>query len=208
MAGRNTASIKAVLFDLGGVLVELRGEAHMMSLVGGRMTRDAMWHTWLHSPAVRLHETGRIGAEEFAREAIREFGLEIAPADFLTGFRAWVKAPFEGEHDLLRATGERYITALASNISAVHWPLIEAMGIPAAAHHVFASHLVGEIKPDAAYFAEALRRIGVAPHEAVFFDDNLINVEGARAVGIDAHRTMGVIETRNKLVELGMLERG
>ena len=42
------------------------------------------------------------------------------------------------------------------------------------------------MKPDRAIYDAAIERAGVAAHEVFFTDDRLENVEGARAVGIDA----------------------
>ena len=39
----------------------------------------------------------------------------------------------------------------------------------------------------------------------MFFDDNVVNVEGARAFGIEAHVVRGLAETRARLVELDLL---
>ena len=38
--------IKAVLFDFGGVLAELRGETHLLSLMKNRMTREVGLHAY------------------------------------------------------------------------------------------------------------------------------------------------------------------
>ena len=43
------------------------------------------------------------------------------------------------------------------------------------------------LKPDPAIYFLALKRFGLKPDEALFIDDRLINVEGARAVGMRAH---------------------
>jgi putative hydrolase of the HAD superfamily len=45
----------------------------------------------------------------------------------------------------------------------------------------------GVIKPDAAIYRLCLDALGCKPHRALFFDDRPRNVEGARAVGMDAH---------------------
>lgn len=42
------------------------------------------------------------------------------------------------------------------------------------------------VKPDPAFFRLALARWGVPAESCLFIDDNLANVQGARAVGIDA----------------------
>ena len=45
----------------------------------------------------------------------------------------------------------------------------------------------GVIKPDAAIYRRCLDALGCEPQRALFFDDRPRNVEGARAVGMDAH---------------------
>ena len=196
---------KAILFDLGGVLCELRGEAHMMKLLGGLQTREQMWRAWLASPAVRAHESGQLSEIEFAKQVVAEFSLDIAPEAYLIEFRDWIIGPFPGALDLLSHTKERYQTALLSNIGSAHWPKVETMDLLPRVHHAFPSFKLGAVKPDRQYFQRALSAMNISPDEAIFFDDNQINCDGAVAFGIAAHCTRGVEETRGKLKELGLL---
>jgi len=48
------------------------------------------------------------------------------------------------------------------------------------------SYELGVIKPEAAIYWHAIEGLGVKPAEALFLDDRLENVEGARAAGIHA----------------------
>ncbi|MEQ1516335.1 MAG: HAD-IA family hydrolase [Usitatibacteraceae bacterium] len=196
---------KAILFDLGGVVCELRGEEHMMKLLGGLQSRDEMWRAWLSSPSVRAHESGRIDEIEFAKRVIAEFNLEVAPDVYLNIFRDWLIGPFPGAFDLLDRTKARYRTALLSNIGSAHWPKVETMDLLPRLHHAFPSFKLGAVKPDAAYFRLALDAMNVSPDEAIFFDDNQINCDGANAFGIASFCTRGVKETLAKLLELDLL---
>lgn len=196
---------KAILFDLGGVLCELRGEAHMMKLLGGLQTREQMWRAWLASPAVRAHESGQLSEMEFAKQVVAEFDLDIAPEAYLIEFRDWLVGPFPGTLDLLSHTKERYQTALLSNIGRAHWSKVEAMDVLPRVHHALPSFKLGAVKPDREYFQRALNVMNISPDEAIFFDDNQINCDGAVDFGIAAYCTRGVEETRGKLVELGLL---
>jgi putative hydrolase of the HAD superfamily len=198
---------RAVLLDMGGVLVELGGEKPFLELLGGSHTRESMWRMWLHSPSVRAHETGRLDTQAFAEAAVAEFGLSIGPEAFLEHFGSWIVGPYEGVHALLEDLSARHETAILTNISAVHTDIVSQYGLFERVRHVFASHLVGEIKPDRAYFEHVLARMGLAPHEAVFLDDNEINADGARACGIEAHVVRGLDETRATLAGLGYLGR-
>lgn len=198
----------AVLLDMGGVLVELGGEQPFLEMIGGDLTREELWHRWLHSPAVRAHETGRLTSEAFAEQAVREFGLALAPAEFLEHFRGWLHLPYEGVHELLDELSGRHRTAILTNISGVHWPIAESYGIFERVERVVASFQVGAVKPDRDFFAIALEELGASAGDAVFLDDNLVNVQGARAFGIEAHVVRGLAETRAKLVELDLLPPG
>jgi len=197
--------MRTVLLDMGGVLVELGGEQPFLEMIGGELSRDELWHRWLHSPAVRAHETGRLDSRAFAEQAVEEFGIALAPEDFLAQFTGWLHRPYEGVHDLLEELSSRHRTAILTNISGVHWPIAESYGIFDRVERVIASFRIGAIKPDRDFFEIALAEMGVATDEVVFFDDNIVNVEGARAFGIESHVVRGLAETRAKLIELEFL---
>ena len=199
------SGIKAVLFDFGGVLAELRAETHLRGLLKQGMTGEQMWATWSHSPAVRAHESGHISAEEFSRRIVDELELTIPPREFLDGFREWIIGPFADTHALIRDVAARHTTALVTNTSAVHWPVIESMGVLPHMHHVFASYQIGRIKPDREYFEFVLTEMGLLPGEAVFLDDSAINVAAARELGIHARRAEGAANARRELVLLDIL---
>jgi putative hydrolase of the HAD superfamily len=197
--------IKAILFDLGGVLVRLRAEEHARTLFGPHTSLPEFWRTWLYSPAVRAHETGKIDATTFASQVVAEMKLPVTADDFLAGFATWINGTFDETHVLMQACHARYTTALLTNVSAFHWPIVESLNILPYAHHVHASFQVGLIKPDHDYFEVALTRVGVRADEAIFFDDSHINIAAARAVGIEAHEVKGASAVLQVLRERALL---
>ena len=201
------SGIKAVLFDFGGVLAELRGEAHLLSLMKNRITKEEVWAQWSASPAVRAHETGTISAEQFSRMVVAELALPVAPLEFLTGFRNWIVGPFAESRALIQEVALRHTTALVSNTSAVHWPAIESTGVLAHMHHVFASYQIGRIKPDHAYFEFVLEQMRLTPREAVFLDDGAHNIDSARELGLHAYRVESAAAARRQLTAIGVLTK-
>lgn len=83
---------------------------------------------------------------------------------------------------------------------------------PAHARHPFiglfrdyiVSGLVKCSKPDAAIYELACRTGGFRPADAVFIDDVLTNVEGARAIGMHAIHHRSAAETSAELRSLGL----
>jgi HAD superfamily hydrolase (TIGR01509 family) len=66
------------------------------------------------------------------------------------------------------------------------------------------SGLVGHSKPDAAIYRLACRSGGFAPDAAVFVDDVLANVEGARAIGMLGVHHRSPAGTIHALQRLGL----
>jgi len=72
----------------------------------------------------------------------------------------------------------------------------------------FLSFRWGLMKPDAEIYLRAIGELGCAPERILFFDDNQANVDGARAVRIDAHLVDGPVTTREILNRYGLLRAG
>jgi putative hydrolase of the HAD superfamily len=59
--------IRVLLFDMGGVLVELRGVEVMLEWLDNTLTADELLAQMAAPEPVRKFETGRIGAESLRR---------------------------------------------------------------------------------------------------------------------------------------------
>ncbi len=116
-----TTDPSVLLFDVGGVLVQLSGVDTMLGWMGENATSDEMWHMWLHSKPVRDFETGRIGAEEFAVAVTAEFRLPVNPQQFLASFAGWVTGLYPGTLEMLAQIPRSYQRAVLSNNNALHW---------------------------------------------------------------------------------------
>jgi HAD superfamily hydrolase (TIGR01509 family) len=201
------ADIRVLLFDVGGVLVELGGVEVILAWLGNRMSAEELWRRWLQSEAVRGFETGQIDAPRFAAGVISEFGLAVEPAQFLDSFVGWPTGLYPGTLEMLARIPRRYQRALLSNSNPLHWPrVLDEMRLGAAFDSHFVSHLTGRIKPDPGAFEHVLESLGCHPSQVLFFDDNLLNIEAARALGMRAVRVQGLLEAQQVLIDLAILE--
>lgn len=119
--------IRVILFDVGGVLVELSGLAKLLSWLGHRVTPEQARTLWLTSPTVRLFETGKMQPSAFAQQMITELSLRVDSEEFLTELyiRSQRIMPGVLRHKLLsapRAGPERSFSSLFhAHCRAIDW---------------------------------------------------------------------------------------
>ena len=197
--------VDLVLFDLGGVLIDVPGVQAMLELTG-IASEDDLWRRWLMSQWVRRFESGRCTEAEFAHGVVTEWQLDLSPAAFLDAFRNWPNGPLRGAEQLVTETNARVSTGCFSNTNALHWddhistwPLMDLFD------HLFLSFEMGMLKPDVAAFTQVAGLLPVPAERVLFLDDNALNVAGAAAAGFATARAVGVDAARERLVEVGVL---
>ena len=196
---------EVALFDLGGVLVELRGVSTMTDLAGID-DESELWRRWLGCRWVRRFERGLCTPEEFALGVVEDWGLDVRPGQFLEIFSSWPVGPFVGAEQLVRDTGSTIPVACLSNTNVLHWDgNVEQWPLPALFDHRFVSHRIGAVKPDLEAFAHVAAAVSVPPDRVLLLDDNQVNVDGARAAGLRAERAVGIDEARRVLERTGLV---
>ena len=201
----NAGDIEVVLFDLGGVVIELGGLGDMAVFAGER-DEDEIWRRWLGCPWVRRFERGGCDAESFARGMVESWSMPVGPDEFIEAFAVWPRGLIAGAKALLRETRARRPIAALSNTNALHNDRFQAeFRLHEDFDALYLSHEIGHVKPDRAAFDHATVALGVAPERILFLDDNQINVDGAREAGLRAERAVGVKGARAVLTRLGLI---
>jgi putative hydrolase of the HAD superfamily len=193
----------ALVFDLGGVLVEFAGFNALCDLLGAPGDATALKARWLRSPAVRAFELGRIAPAEFGTRFVEEWALEMSAEAFLAQFDDWLGGMHPGAPALLGRLRAHYRLACLSNSNPLHWPRLG--GVTDLFDHAFSSHLTGLIKPERAAFTHAVDTLGVPPAAVLFFDDAHSNVAAARDAGIEALHVDGFDALVAALADRGIL---
>jgi len=178
--------IKGVIFDFGRVISAqkppslFRSYEEDLGLAPGVLNR-----TMFGSPAWQEVLVGRRTAEDYWREIGPALGLHT-PEEIEAFRRGYFadEAINDGVLDLIRRLHSRYRLAVLSNSppGLAHW--LADWGILDLFDVVFCSGDEGVVKPDPAAFERTLKRLGVAPEEAVFIDDSPGHVEAAQALGL------------------------
>lgn len=157
---------------------------------------ETLKRAWLSTYDARA--TGALDSlEEELAEILRECGVlprpellaELAELEYAT-WREGVRVFGDSLPFLDRARERGVRTAIVSNCSRQTREVVPAIGLDRAVDEVVLSFEVGVRKPDAGIYRAALDRLAVEPARAVFVDDIVEYLDGARALGI---RTVQIV---------------
>jgi epoxide hydrolase-like predicted phosphatase len=201
-------SIKAIIFDLGGVLIQVYEEERFRVLeaewgLSPGQVAEVLWR----SPEHRLAEVGTITDAEYWRRITPRLGLHTTEA--VRAFQQGVFGPVEvtaSMVELVRRLHGPYRTGLVSNASDTVTPafIADRYGLGGLFDVEIVSALVGLAKPDPAIYRLALERLGTAPEATIFVDDYPTNVDAAAALGIQAIHFTGYEELIAELEQRGV----
>ncbi|HEX4621115.1 MAG TPA: HAD family phosphatase [Myxococcaceae bacterium] len=197
-------NVRAVLLDLGNVLVFHDNAVLVQRIAERGGVSTARVEQALTQPLWDDLNRGRVGPQDLRAKLSQVVGDELSPdeaRDLWSSHFTFNTAVFPYVEALL---GQVKVLLL-SNTNALHmsWvrprlPLLDRFDA------LVLSHEVGMAKPDPGIYHEALRRAGVSPGEACFFDDIPEFVEAARALGIRAEVFTTVDAFRRQLAALGL----
>jgi len=198
-----TTEIRNVVFDVGGVLIELRYERFIRHLADAGIDMTDL-PAWLVRVDIAGHERGEFpGATLLERIA----AMAPSPMDPIDLRTRWLDM-FEPAHAMIalaRGLMPRYRVYLLSNAGDLHWQHLDGLyGLDSLVHGALASFRAGAVKPNAAIYRKAEALFSLDPAATVFIDDLPPNVEGARQCGWRAIRHVGAAQTLAELRALGV----
>lgn len=213
---RNATPPKAVIFDIGRVIVRVSPRRAFEPLVSGQVANssnaplklsaeqlwqqieaDSRWADW---------QEGRMTPGEWHEHASRRLGISIGFAEFCA---AWNRA-LDPETILSDRLFARLATccqlALLSNTDPIHATYLEQ-------HFAFVRHFptriyscnLGLRKPDPAIYHAALNALGVSPAEALYIDDIDVFVDAARKLALDTIHYQSAPQLEAELSRRGLL---
>jgi len=197
--------IKALIFDIGGVLYQTmdsrplrKWERHL------GVDKDQLAEIVFTNPVAQLATIGQAAPDDVWREVGRRFSLSSERMDALKA-DFWKGGEWDTELlNFIRSVRPKFKTGIISdgwsdsrdNVKQyVDYILFDVI--------VFSAE-EGIKKPDPEIFKRALTRLDVEPQEAVFVDDRMPNVAGAKQIGMNG---IHHVETPRTIKEIQQLFR-
>ena len=183
------ASTRAVLFDLGGVVLDIDFDRALATWQPhSRLPAGRLREVFAFDEPFREHETGRLDDSGYFAHLRELLALDCDAAQVEAGFNAILVAEIRETVALLASLRGRVPCYAISNTNPAHVRHIRSAfpGLLDRFDHVFTSHEIGHRKPQPETFRHVLQAIGLPPAEVLLFDDLQPNVEAARALGLQA----------------------
>jgi putative hydrolase of the HAD superfamily len=188
-------NIKNVVFDLGGVLLnlDLQRTIDAFKEVGFEDVEKQI-RAFNHQGIFQQFEAGGITAEEF-RNAIRENIQAPLTDEEIDDYwsRMLLDIPCE-KLKLILELREKYMVYLLSNTNPIHWNHVckhafnyHSFRVEDYFEETYLSYEMHDAKPNKSIFEKMLSEANILPEETLFIDDSEANCQAAASLGIQVH---------------------
>jgi HAD superfamily hydrolase (TIGR01509 family) len=180
------AKFRAVIFDIGRVLIRVNVSRAMDGLASGiSLTPQEVWSAIENDPHWMDWQEGRISPQDWHRNLNKRLGSSLTFEQFSEIWnRALDPNPIHAD-SFLENLSKNYRMVLLSNTDRLHMAHAEGSFpffrfFP---NRIY-SYRVGASKPDPLIYREALKACRVCAEEAVYIDDIAAYAEAARHLGM------------------------
>ena len=187
--------IRNIVFDLGGVLVDLDFKAAINGLqkAGFANVKEQLL-AFDRDGIFQKFELGEMTADEF-RTAIRENStVTLTDEEVDTLWNSMLLEVPRKKLELILELRGKYMVYLLSNTNSIHWDYVcnnafnyRGFRVNDYFEETFLSFEMHLAKPDKAIFEKVLHEANLLPEETLFIDDSEANCKAAEELGIHAH---------------------
>jgi len=204
-----TSAVSAVVFDLGGVLIDWDPRYLYRQLFDGDEAGMERFLAEVCTPAWNAEQDAGRPWTEAVELLVQEYPQERARIEaYHARWEEMLGGAIDETVEVLRELQDRPVRLFAlSNWSAETFPIARRR-YPFLGWFdgIVISGEVGICKPDERVFRHLITTHTIEPETTVFVDDSNVNVEAARGLGMIAIPFTGGRELREELVQLGVLE--
>lgn len=200
---------EALIFDLGNTIFYIdfdRTFQYWADKTG--LSLKTVKERFQFDEAHKRFERGLLGEHSYARHVAKLLQVDLSLEEFYFGWNALYLENLPLIEELLVLLKKKYKIVALSNTNITHEKVWHFKYDYLFKHfdHVFASHHIRYIKPQAAAYQAVLDYLQTPPHKTIFLDDKAENILGAEAVGIKGIQVTTARKMYEELVDCGVLK--
>lgn len=186
------SGIEAIIFDLGGVIIDIDFNRTMQALSSFTTQQLGEGEYLGKHPIFYEFETGQISEIQFFTKMRQIFELNATIVELQEAWNALLLTIPQKRVDLLSQMQKNYRTFILSNTNPTHLHEVEnilrrqttACSLQELVYKAYYSFQIGKAKPEPAIYELIIKENRLIPEKTLFVDDNLRNIEAARNVGL------------------------
>ena len=188
-----TNSIDWIVFDLGGVIVDLDLSYTIRTLSEKAGVDPSVLEPYLSGKmgagdrSITFGEQlqlGQINEEDFIGKVHAHLNQAVTKQDIKDAIQGVLLRENQETLDVIKAIAPHYKLACFSNTHEIHWEyLTRRYECFSYFKELVASHIINLAKPDPASYQEMTRLLDADPARSIFIDDSKVNVDAAIACG-------------------------
>ncbi len=180
---------KALLFDLGGVLVDIDFSRALRAWAPySALPIEELRARFRQDSAYEQHERGQIDATEYFAHVAKTLELSATLEEIERGWNSIFVSEIRETRALAEAQRKTLPCYVFTNTNHSHqstWSRLYP-GLVRAFDRIFASHELGLRKPEAEAYTRVCQLTRTRPADILFFDDLPENVQAAKDSGLQA----------------------
>lgn len=185
--------VKALLFDLGGVIVDLdyKKTANAFENIGLQNAEKA-YSQFNQTDLFNLFETGHISSEEFLAELQNEITNQVSLSEITKAWNSMIIGFQHSKLEKIKKLSEQVPCYLLSNTNEIHLSYIEQLLQEMGFKHFlnifescYFSHQIGKRKPHKETFEWVLNQMNYDAQDVLFIEDSPQHIEGAKSAKLN-----------------------
>lgn len=187
--------VRAIIFDFGGILINLDYTATIESFKQLGITNFAdLYSQAQQSNLFDNYETGKISSQRFINGLLDFLPSNTTPNQIVAAWNAMLLDIDPVKINLLEELRKSYPVYLLSNTNALHidvafrrWKNTIGKSIHESFDKIYLSHEVGLRKPNKEIFELVCSENDLDPTRTLFIDDTEQHINGAKLIGLQTH---------------------
>jgi putative hydrolase of the HAD superfamily len=205
MGDTSLNSVKALIFDLGGVVIDVDFNNVFLRWADySNRSIEEIKSKFVFDQFYEAHERGEIDSTEYFQSLRQTLGINISDIQFEDGWNSIFNGEIPGISRLLQRAKETVPIYAFTNSNRAHQKIWSQRFSKTLSHFraIFNSSDIGNRKPEFESFKIVADSIGIESRQMIFYDDSIDNIIGARKAGLHTVHVKSILDIEDSFNDI------